>query len=530
MNKVWKSYIIFVYFLNKKEVYIIFRFINYGFFSYFVLKLVYGDYMDRKILINDYILKLNDVFTNGSFEDFLSFFYSYNTVNKYNDDISNFIELIYNKVVNYASVNNIRFNNFENDFEYNIDFIFYESSSFQKVKVYIPFAYGDLDLFCNIILEYLFKEEVNVSFNFLKKSKNSNLILEFDSTSHFKRLIRFLKMNNSFSRLIKNKLNPFIPIVHDFGIVCEYDHFDYLDFVIMNIIDYFSLSKFRDNYNIDSFCDYVNDKIFSVKYLGLKRMYVSLYRCIKCISDSDDIFDVFSYDSNMNISSVMSNDYNVRYDSDGLIYFVNIYDKREVRFGDEFYLNVAYSKFYNISIEMSMGDEFYIKFFSIYDTLINNNFNFKEVFMEFDSVDDIYKQLYLFSSGFFALKKLGFSLDDVYGMLRIMFFNIFGKNIMAEGDDYVKESYVQKSEEYVLPFDEEFSKSVFSLKNGDLTTVIAYFKINKILDIIPSNSIITMKNGSVVKAIDFLMDIKYIAYKYDSFKDIVNDLIFCIEY
>ena len=132
----------------------------------------------------------------------------------------------------------------------------------------------------------------------------------------------------------------------------------------------------------------------------------------------------------------------------------------------------------------------------------------------------------LISSLFFAYKKMGFALNDVYLILKNILFKKYKLNIEVKSlDDFDKPNVG-----YVFPLNIEYGNKVVDLKNKSKITIKEYFRINKVLDTIPMNSLVYMKDGKILKGEDFLKEIyKYISL-YDNFEELRNSLVSLIEF
>ena len=83
---------------------------------------------------------------------------------------------------------------------------------------------------------------------------------------------------------------------------------------------------------------------------------------------------------------------------------------------------------------------------------------------------------------------------------------------------------------YIFPLNIEYGNKVVDLKNKSKITVKEYFRLNKVLDTIPMNSLVYMKDGKILKGEDFLKELyKYIGL-YDTFEELRNSLVTLIEF
>ena len=264
------------------------------------------------------------------------------------------------------------------------------------------------------------------------------------------------------------------------------------------------------------------------RHLNKKRMTLSIYESIRTINQSEDIYNMFKYNSDMNMGSMNPNEYDLKLDKEKMIYFINKIDERIISYGSEEYLNLVYSKFYDNFIKREESSTYYAYFYNIFSKLLSENFKDVDKLLDFSSIqkDYIYTLMMLISSLFFAYKKMGFALNDVYLILKNILFKKYKLNIEVKSlDDFDKPNVG-----YVFPLNIEYGNKVVDLKNKSKITIKEYFRINKVLDTIPMNSLVYMKDGKILKGEDFLKEIyKYISL-YDNFEELRNSLVSLIEF
>ena len=74
------------------------------------------------------------------------------------------------------------------------------------------------------------------------------------------------------------------------------------------------------------------------------------------------------------------------------------------------------------------------------------------------------------------------------------------------------------------------ANKVIDTFDGKKTTIKEYFKENSVLNSIPVNSIVYLKDGKIVSGEDFLKDLYKYIDKYKNFVELRNSLINLIEY
>ena len=237
---------------------------------------------------------------------------------------------------------------------------------------------------------------------------------------------------------------------------------------------------------------------------------------------------MFKYNSDMDIGSMNPNEYNLKLDENKMIYFVNKLDERIISYGSEEYLNLVYSKFYDNFIKREESSTYYGYFYNIFSKLLSENYKDVDKLLDFSSMqkDYIYTLMMLISSLFFAYKKMNFSLNDVYSLLKYVLFKKYNFEIEIKSF----EEFDKPKNVYIFPLNIEYGNKVVDLKDKSKITVKEYFRINKVLDTIPLNSLVYMKDGKILKGEDFLRDLyKYIGL-YDTFENLRNSLITLIEF
>ena len=75
-----------------------------------------------------------------------------------------------------------------------------------------------------------------------------------------------------------------------------------------------------------------------------------------------------------------------------------------------------------------------------------------------------------------------------------------------------------------------FATYMFASETNKKTTIKEYFKENSVLNSIPVNSIVYLKDGKIVSGEDFLKDLYKYIDKYQNFVELRNSLINLIEY
>jgi hypothetical protein len=82
----------------------------------------------------------------------------------------------------------------------------------------------------------------------------------------------------------------------------------------------------------------------------------------------------------------------------------------------------------------------------------------------------------------------------------------------------------------ILPFSQEYLNKVIDLKDNKKSVVKNYLEENNILEQIPLEAVVYMKDGSIIKGKDFVNQLYKHTDKYENFEELKNALIDLIEY
>ena len=205
--------------------------------------------MNKKEILEQYVNNLSQYYNENKFEDFLLYFNSYNMDKPYLSDISKDSYILYTHIIEVLNENSYTFK-FNDNKCYTIENI---NDKYLPIKVCFPYFIKDINIIIDNILDFLIKEKINFKFEISKLNKNYTFSMYLEKVNDLKMFISYLKQFRLYNKLIKNILNPFIPIYGGFGIIYEYEKFDYLSFILLNLTDFFSLNKYDNNYNSENF-------------------------------------------------------------------------------------------------------------------------------------------------------------------------------------------------------------------------------------------------------------------------------------
>ena len=374
----------------------------------------------------------------------------------------------------------------------------------------------------------LVKERINFNIKLLKEYKNPIVKLKVYNINVAKKINDYFINDEIIKEEVKSRVLPFLPQFGFIGYSLEYKPFNFKNFYFLYLYKFFNKLNNNDEISLISLQNFFESEYKSERRLNKKRMLLGLYKSIYIINNEEKIDFLYSYDSQLNIGSINPNFFDLKIDEQKMIYFINKEDQRIISYGSEDYLNLVYSKFYENVIKKEKNEVYYSYFYTIYSKILEDNYRNIDKHLDFSDInnDEIYQLMMLISSGFFAYKKMNFSLDDVYEILSYVLEIKLGKKIIKKE----QEDFNKKREIYIFPLNIDYGNKVIDLNNGLKTTVKEYFRENKVIETIPVDSMIIMKDGNKVKGIDFLNEIyKYIP-NFNSFNDLRNNMIELIEF
>lgn len=486
--------------------------------------------MNKKELLENYLKKLYKIYEEKNFDFFVNTILSYNIrIGDYNKNIFNISKKIFDEILLQLPESKAKFSfkEFNNYYKINIIYNVYNDPT-PKVIIDVPLFIENYEKITINLTNFLIKNKINSYIKLQKISKNPLLEIRVDNENEAKKVVNHFKTDEVISKEIKSRVIPFLPEDSLLGFSYEYKPYNFKNFYYICLYKFFNTIKNEDDVNLDNFENYVDNLYRTERILNKKRMTLSIYESIRTINQSEDIYNMFKYNSDMNIGSMNPNEYNLKLDKEKMIYFINKIDERIISYGSEEYLNLVYSKFYDNFIKREESSTYYAYFYNIFSKLLSENFKDIDKLLDFSIIqkDYIYTLMMLISSLFFAYKKMGFALNDVYLILKHILFKKYKLDIEVKSlDDFDKPNIG-----YVFPLNIEYGNKVIDLKNKSKITIKEYFRINKVLDTIPMNSLVYMKDGKILKGEDFLKEIyKYISL-YDNFEELRNSLVSLIEF
>ena len=486
--------------------------------------------MNKKELLENYLKKLYKIYIEKDFNEFVNTILSYNIrIGDYKKDISSISKKIFDEILVLLPESKAKFSykEFTNFYKINIIYKEYNDPT-PKVIIDVPVFIENYEKITNNLIKFLIENKINSYIKLQKVSQNALLEIRVDNETEAKKIVNHFKTNKEIVQEIKSRVVPFLPEDNLLGFSYEYKPYNFKNFYYVCLYEYFSTLKSIDNLTLDGLVAYIDNKYKVERRLNKKRMLLSIYNSIRVINEEEDIYSMFRYNSDMNIGSINPNEFDLKLDENKMIFFVNKLDERIISYGSEEYLNLVYSKFYDNFIKREESSTYYGYFYNIFSKILSDDYKDIDKLLDFSNMqkDYIYTLMMLISSLFFAYKKMNFSLNDVYSILKYVLFKKYKLEIKIKSS----EEYEEKKNIYIFPLNIEYGNKVVDLKDKSKITVKEYFRQNKIEDTIPLNSLVYMKDGKILKGEDFLRDLyKYIGL-YDSFEELRNSLISLIEF
>ncbi len=486
--------------------------------------------MNKKELLENYLKKLYKIYIEKDFNEFVNTILSYNIrIGDYKKDISSLAKKIFDEVLLLLPESKAKFSykEFNNFYKINIIYKVYNDPT-PKVIIDVPVFIENYEKITLNLINFLIENKINSYVKLQKKSQNALLEIRVDNETEAIKITNHFKNNKEIVEEIKSRVVPFLPEDNLLGFSYEYKPYNFKNFYYVCLYEYFSTLNTIDELTLNDFEIYIDNKYKNERRLNKKRMLLSIYKSIFVINHEDDLYSMFKYNSNMDIGSMNPNEYDLKLDENKMIFFINKLDERIISYGSEEYLNLVYSKFYDNFIKREESSTYYGYFYNIFSKLLSDDYKDIDKLLDFSVTqkDYIYTLMMLISSLFFAYKKMGFTLNDVYSILKYVLFKKYKLEIEIKS----LEEYDKPKNIYIFPLNIEYGNKVVDLKDKSKITIKDYFRKNKVLDTIPLNSLVYMNDGKILKGEDFLKDLyKYIGL-YDTFEDLRNSLISLIEF
>ncbi len=375
--------------------------------------------MNNRDDIEQYFIDLYRKTKNCNFEMFIE------TVFNYNIKIGD-----YNKPLFFDLQKNI-FDSLTNDIPIMPEVKYWESLGYinsfilfnkffkyySKIVLDIPIFDYDMDKICPAIIKFIIYNTITCKISVHKKIKNPSFKIEVYDIKDADKIIDFFGSNNKINNVVKSRVIPFLIQKNYIGIYKEYDPYNFKNFYATNLYEFFNTCLDEKEVNINRFKDYLNKIYRFEKNPNKKRMYGFLIDYIYCYDDIDNYEKLFNVDKNLKINSL--NPLNYAFIKEDKKFVSKTNPNEIISYGTSDYLGLMYYDFYENNIKADDYEKLYDDFCGIYDNLLSSNFKNTDIFINLlsNNNDIEYKIKYILSSGYFAYKKLGISLDIIYKLM-----------------------------------------------------------------------------------------------------------------
>lgn len=382
--------------------------------------------MQQKETLENFLKRLFIVYKEKNMNYFFDECYKYNIdIRKYKKDISSLTKKVFDNILNILPESKARFSYKEFNYFYkiNLEFTKYNSPT-PDITMDIPVFDDNLEKISNILVKFIIDNKINSTIKINKIYKNSILEINVSEINNAKRIVNLFAENEDLKKEIYSRVIPFLPQINLIGFYCEYKPIDFKNFYIKNIYAFLSTVQTEEDITLENLKSYIHHLYKREINLNIKRNLKLIKTMLNIIMNNEDLFSMYNYNSDMNISSFNSNDYQIKLNGN-LLEFITKSDKTETKYGDDNYLNIAYSKFYEAFVKKDGSEVYYSYFYSIYNKLIMDRYKNIEIIKNMGSPtkDAINNSLIVLSSLFFAQVKMGYSLKDIYYILDKLYNN-----------------------------------------------------------------------------------------------------------
>lgn len=379
--------------------------------------------MNNKDDIENYLIELYRKTKNYNFDKFVETIFHYNVkIGDYKKPISFDLQNLMFELLNeeYDIKPEVRYwnnSNWSNVFIlFNRFFKYYN-----KVILDFPIFDYDLNIACPPIIKYIIYNKITAKVSVHKKIKNPSLKIELYDINDANNIIDFFESNRKTNSLIKSRVVPFLIQKNLIGIYREYSPFDFKNYYIKNLYEYFSLCREEKEITISKFTNYINRLYRFEKKSNEKRMLRFLSDYLYMYDDTSKYERLFSCEPNMEVIGQNHNDYLFIANPQGDMNFVLKEDKNEiVTYGSELFFYLVYSKFYDNYIKRQDIYKYYDDFNGIYDSILSKNFENINIILDLvknNNMNIVYKEMYVIASGYYAYRKIGIPFNIVKSII-----------------------------------------------------------------------------------------------------------------
>ena len=483
--------------------------------------------MNKKNEVEKFLNTLYEFYKKSNFNFFVEKCLSFNIkIGDYNKNISSLSNKVFNNVLNSISGIDCKKEYRETKSCYYLNVNLIQNNKFKNnIIVDVPVFEDNYEIVALNITKYLVDHRFNFSLKFYKLLKNSYFRVIFEDIGQCKSFCDYFNMNGEINKLVLSRCIPFLNNHNLLAIYTEIEPFSFKNFYIKYLYQFYNdcFRKNVESITLDEFYKYINNKYKSEKNLNRKRMFKILVMYLDIIIRESNIFDLFVTNTAMNISSYSPNDYNLKLDNNKMLYFIEKDANIEIKYGSIDFLNIAYSKYYDIVMKKEQNDKYFNDFYSIYSYILSNDYkNISRILTLLnDKMDVINKLLIIFSSAFFAYEKLGFSESVIYSILDSIIPSVY---TYKEGE--IKE--LISSFEYILM--DDVANKIVTLLDGTKLSFKDYLSRNSILENIKNDYVLHMKSGEVLSGKEFIDNLYKYVQNYNTFKELFDDMVYMMEY
>ena len=375
--------------------------------------------MNNREDIEKYYIELYRKTKNCSFEKFVETVFHYNVrIGDYNKPISFDLK---NEVVNILKEEKLEI---EPDIKYwnyrswSNTFIIFDKlfKYYNRIILDFPIFDYDLSVACPPIIKFILYNNITAKISVHNVIKNTIFKVEVYDIEDANKIIDFFGTNNKISNIVKSRVIPFLIQKNLVGIYKEYDPFDFINYYIKNLYEYFSLCIEEKEVTISKFTNYINKVYRFEKKDNERRMLRFLSDYLYMYEDTPRYERLFSTIPNMNLNGLDLNDYLFKCDQKDNLFFISKKDNTIITYGSEIYFSLIYTKFHDDYIKIQDAKKYYNDFNGIYDNILSNNFKNVDIILDlikYVNAGIIYKKMYIIASGYYAYKRLGIPFDII---------------------------------------------------------------------------------------------------------------------
>ena len=270
--------------------------------------------MNKKELLENYLKKLYKIYEEKNFDTFVNTILSYNIrIGDYNKNISTISKKIFDKILLLLPESKAKFSykDFNNFYKINIIYNVYNDPT-PKVIIDVPVFIENYEKIAINLTNFLIKNKINSYIKLQKISKNPLLEIRVDNEKEAIKIVNHFKTDEVIKDEIKSRVIPFLPEDSLLGFSYEYRPYNFKNFYYICLYKFFNTLKAEDDVNLDNLENFIDNLYRTERHLNKKRMTLSIYESIKTINHEEDIYNMFKYNSDMNIGSMNPNEYDLK--------------------------------------------------------------------------------------------------------------------------------------------------------------------------------------------------------------------------